>query len=122
MQTMVGYCSSCGAQIIDLTKQGKDRFLPNFTQHTIELSNGTLMAVGVCSDCKVKLVGGKNVQATADTIVGNHKIYWAVQDEGMRPKDFVTITATDPNTSYEKWYNKKILKAHADHVKKLKQK
>lgn len=115
MKTMVGYCSSCGVEIIDLEAK---KFLPNYANHIIELSNGTLMQVGVCVDCKLKLVSGNKVQKTADDILKNHKIYW--KDSKDKPKDNETLTVVDPNSDSYKFHQKKILKEHEEHLKKLK--
>ena len=111
METMTGYCSSCGAEVIDLVAK---KFLPNYTTHIVELSDGTIMKVGVCTACKLKLTSGKNVQKTADAILNNHKTYWS--DKKARPRNFKDLMITDPNTSFEK---NKIKKMKAEHKKKL---
>jgi len=119
MKTVVGYCTSCGVEIIDLSLK-KPKLLKNYAEHEIELSNETIMPVGVCADCKLKLISGNEVQKIADKILSNHKTYWSGKNGKERPKDWDKLTVTDPNTSYEKWYKKKILKNHSDKIERIK--
>ena len=120
MKTMVGYCSCCGIEIMDLSVKGKAKLLPNFCENELELSNGTIMPVGVCSSCKAKLVSGKATQKTADAILANHKTYWFGKKEKERPQNFENLTVVDPNTDFIKWKQKKILKDHEDNLNRIK--
>lgn len=117
---------------MDLTKRGRDKLLPNYADHIIELSNGTIMRVGVCSDCKLLLVSGDQVQVTADNILQNHIEYWdslneddsevavlqsdktpvkmgVSEDLGQKtiPNDYQDFTVVDPNTDEISFLNKK---------------
>lgn len=99
---MLGYCSSCGAKIIEAKKVGLRkaslRKLLNYKEHIVELSNGTIMRVAVCDKCKTELVAGKS-QEIADKIIDNHIKYWdkvAVKKE--IPNDYKTITVVNSNT------------------------
>ena len=120
MKTMVGYCSCCGIEIMDLSVKGRARLLPNFCENELELSDGTIMPVGVCTGCKAKLVSGSEVQKTADVILANHKIYWSGKEKKERPQDFENFTVIDPNSDFNKWKQKKILKDHEDHLNRIK--
>lgn len=104
MQKLTGYCSHCGTEIIDLTKRKRARMLPNYREHEIQLSDGSLMRVGVCDTCKAKLVAGPDVQKTADKIVANHKIYWDanIQDRPDHSKKYKNLTCIDPNSDINK--------------------
>lgn len=100
MEKMVGYCSSCGADIFTSTS-GKRRPLPTYREHTIGLTDGTLMKVGVCSECKLSLVSGANVLKTAKKIIANHKIYWRKSKD--KPAAFEDVDVDDPNTNYRRF-------------------
>lgn len=117
MKTMTGYCSACGAQIIDLSGV-RPRLLPNYREHIIELSNETMMRVGVCVTCKGKLVSGSKVKTTANAILANHRIYWGVQKR--RPKNFDKLTVSDPNTDEKKFNRARKERRHAEALKKSK--
>ena len=116
---MTGYCTACGVEIMDLSEKGKARLLESYASHIVELSDGTLMQVGVCADCKLKLVSGENVKKTADKILDNHKTYWSGQDDKKRPIDYDKMTVTDPNTSPEKHFKKKAIKEHEEKITRL---
>lgn len=103
---MLGFCSACGERIITLGK--KPRFLDNYREHFIELSNKTIMKVGVCADCRVSLVAG-DAKGKADLILANHKEYWANRTKKtkkttgrttkMIPRFFEDLTVENPNTT-----------------------
>lgn len=77
----------------------------NYRDHIIELSNGTLMRVGVCQNCKELLVAGKKVKATADNILKRHKDYWNTDEHA--PKGYKLFSITDPNTDEDKFMVKR---------------
>ena len=105
-ETLVGVCTACGTEIMDLTiKKKKQRRLENYREHIVELSNNTLMRVAICEKCKVKLVSGKDVQATADLILENHKFYWDLKKQKWHKE----LKIEDPNTSKEKYLSKKLI-------------
>jgi hypothetical protein len=85
---------------MDFTKKGRERLLSNFAEHFLELSNGTIMRVSVCSNCKLLLVAGTQVQKTADNILSKHKDYW--QTDENAPQGFADFTVVDPNASEDK--------------------
>lgn len=90
---------------MDLTKRGQSRLLSNYRDHIVELSNGTLMRVGVCQNCKELLVSGKIVKKTADNILKRHKDYWATDEHA--PRGFEDFEIIDPNTDEEKFAKKR---------------
>jgi hypothetical protein len=107
---MLGFCSSCGTKIIQLGK--KPKFLENYKEHFISLSNQTLMRIGVCDVCKVQLVAG-DAKGIAKKILDNHKEYWSnhkVKTEkkhiGDRPKFYNRLTIENPNTSPKDFFRK----------------
>jgi len=102
---MLGICSNCGTQIMDLNQRGQDRLLTNYRDHIVELSNGTLMRVGVCVNCKELLVAGKKVKETADKIMEKHKEYW--RNDEHAPRGFEDFSITDPNTDEDKFRKKR---------------
>ena len=102
---MLGKCSNCKTQIMDLELRGRKRLLDNYRDHIVELSNGTLMRVGVCVNCKALLVAGLKVKDTADNILKNHKDYW--EKDSHAPDGFKSLIITDSNTSEDKFMKKK---------------
>lgn len=75
---LLGHCTACGEEVIDLSKKDKRasaKFLLNYREHTIMLSNDTLMRVSVCVKCKAQLTSG-DATGTAKKIVENHIKYW----------------------------------------------
>lgn len=111
MKTMVGFCSSCGANIIDLTGE-KPKKLPNFREHLIQLSDWSLMRVGVCDICKEKLTNGKDRQKIADAVLNNHKTYW--KNTVNKPKGKDALTVLNPDTTDEDFKRERVLKMHRD--------
>lgn len=105
---MLGFCSNpdCNTQVMDLAKKGEGRFLTNYRDHWIELSNGTIMRVGVCVNCKAKLVSGSNVRKTAEKILQKHKAYWTT--DPYAPKDFQSMEIVSPNTSEKGFMEKRM--------------
>lgn len=118
MQTMIGWCSSCGVQVMDLTKKGAKRFLPNYREHYVELSDRTLMRVGVCEDCRSSLTSGPNVAKTADKILKNHKTYWKFN--GRRESAYKDLKIEDPNTDELKFRRNRQLRKHQEEEAKQK--
>ena len=105
---MLGYCSACGAKIIEITiEKGKKkaRFLDNYKEHIIELSNNTIMRVAVCDKCKVELVAGKS-KKTANKIVENHIAYWDNKPLNS-PMDYQKIICINSNTTEMDFLRKK---------------
>ena len=96
---MLGYCSACGEKIIEAKMQGKRkaslRKLPNYKEHIIELSNGTIMRIAICDKCKVELVAGKS-QKTAEKILDNHIAYWSTAKS--KPTDYKNLSVVNSNT------------------------
>lgn len=101
---MTGFCSHCGVEIMDLSKRKRARILPNYREHTIQVSSGSLLRVGVCDECKAKLVSGDVVKKTADKILANHKIYWNfnIKDRPEHSKKYKALTVSDPNSDITK--------------------
>lgn len=113
MKTMVGYCTSCGVQVMDLSPAARGkRALPNYCEHTIEMSDGSLLRVAVCDQCKPLLVSGDKVQETADRILKHHKIFWQGNKKDQfgdgRPDRFDKLTVSDPNSDIVKNRTKKM--------------
>jgi len=102
---MLGKCSNCKTQIMDLELRGRKRLLDNYRDHIVELSNGTLMRVGVCVNCKILLVAGAKVKETADNILKNHKDYW--ENDQYAPKGFKDFIIVDPNSTEDKFMKKR---------------
>ena len=111
MKTMIGYCSSCGDQVLDLSGP-RPVMLPNFREHTIMLSDWSMMRVGVCDVCKEKLISGQNIGKTADKILKNHKTYWRGKQSG--PIGFEDMTVADPDTDTTKYRRDRAMKIHKD--------
>lgn len=107
---MLGFCSSCGVKIISLGRTPK--FLENFKEHYISLSNGTLMKVGVCDVCRVELVSG-DAKKMAEKILENHKEYWKNRTKQVKfatrdiPKFFLKLEVKNPNTNPVDFIRKK---------------
>lgn len=112
MKTMVGYCTNCGIEVMDITRARGKKKLDNYREHTLEMSDGSLLTVAVCDECKSLLVSGKKVEETADRILKHHKIYWQENerdDHGDgRPNRFDKLTVSDPNSDIIKNRTKKI--------------
>jgi len=102
---MLGKCSNCKTQIMDLELRGQKRLLTNYRDHIVELSNGTLMRVGVCVNCKALLVAGLKVKETADNILKNHKAYW--DGDRYAPKGYKSLIIIDPNSTENKYMQKR---------------
>lgn len=105
---MLGFCSNCGQQIMDLTKKGQDRLLINYRDHMVELNNGTLMRIGVCQNCKELLVAGNDVMKVAKKILDNHKNFW--DNDEHAPVGYEKFDIADPNTDEEKFMAKRNIK------------
>lgn len=106
---MIGFCSSCGEVVIDLTKDGRKasaKFKENYKEHIIELSNKTIMRVGVCDKCKIELVSGKNPLKIAKKIIKNHIDYWTGHRKEA-PRSFEEIKVVHPNTNLRQFLRKK---------------
>lgn len=103
---MLGFCSSCGVKIISLGRTPK--FLENYKEHYISLSNGTLMKIGVCDMCRVELVSGDSMKM-AKKILKNHKEYWRNRTKKVKftngrilrdiPRFFEKLEVGHPNTN-----------------------
>lgn len=98
---MLGKCSACGLKIIDITvnrTKASLRKLPNYHEHTIELSNGTIMNVAVCDTCKIELVSGK-AKKKADEILDKHIQFWDARKKHKdTPRGYQTLKISNPNT------------------------
>jgi len=104
---MIGKCSNCDTQVMDLNRRGQDRFLSNYRDHIVELSNNTLMRVGVCQNCKALLEDEKTAQEVADNILKKHKDYW--NNDEYAPIGFEDFTIIDQNTNEDKFAKKREL-------------
>ena len=106
----MGCCTNCDVQIMDMTKRGQERFLPNYREHTIELSNLSLMRVAVCLDCKDTLTHETaQSKKIADTILDRHKVWWTnnLPKKDPRMPDFhMDLSVEDANSSEEKFFPK----------------
>lgn len=113
MKQMVGYCTNCGTQIIDITRPRGKKALPNYAEHTMELSDGSMLKVAICTTCKPLLISGSKVKETADRILRHHKIYWQqheIDEHGDgRPSRFDKLTVADPGTNMLKIRRKRLL-------------
>lgn len=105
-----GKCTNCDRQVLDLTKKGSKRFLPNYCEQEMELSNGTLMRVAVCSDCKATLVNESEEATTiANNILDRHKVWWSnnLRDNDPRmPAFHLELQVEDVNSNAEKFIEK----------------
>lgn len=113
-EKIIGNCSCClEVQILDSTKRGRAKFLPEYRDHYIELDNGQLMRVGVCTQCKSGLVQGKNVLKLAKKIWKNHQEFWDRNLPDFKERNpasqstFKDWKIADPNTSVEKHRKKR---------------
>lgn len=98
---MIGYCSACGASVIVFDKTKKKasaKFAPDFREHYIELSNKTLMRIGLCADCKVYMVSGADIDKKAKDIIKNHIAFWKENSKDA-PDNFSKLTVVNPNTN-----------------------
>ncbi len=135
---MIGKCTSCNKAIMTLkslkslkalkalkakevkeaNKNNKWLKLDIYREHTLELSNNTLMRVAVCIDCKVKLVSSNLVKNIGNTILKKHKEYWKNQKD--KPKGFEKFTVVDYNTNFSKFRQKQQIRKHEQHLERLK--
>ena len=117
-EKMIGRCSHCGMNIIELKAEKKKRITSDYVEHLLELSNKTLMRVAVCPNCKALLVSGDKVSETADKIMQNHIYYWDFHQK-QRPEDYKSLFVTDPNTSKSKYFRKREKDIQIEETKKL---
>lgn len=104
MKTMVGFCSSCGDDIL-VSVNGKLKKKNNFEEHTIMLSDWSLMRVAVCTDCKKLLKKQARKQEIADTILTNHETFWDKK---------TGLTAENADAEITEFKREKALKQHKD--------
>lgn len=90
---------------MDLSLRGPKRLLTNYRDHWVELSNGTIMRVGVCVNCKESLVSGEKVREVADGILKKHKEYWA--DDPRSPESLQNVSIVDANGNEKSFLEKK---------------
>lgn len=114
-ERMIGFCSACGAEVIDLKKDKRARFLPNYRDHLVELDNNSMMRVAVCEKCKIELASGKS-KKTADKILENHKTYW---NNHKAPQGFEKFKIVDSNTSKSKFFRKREKRQQEEELNKL---
>jgi len=117
-EKMIGRCSHCGVNIIELKQTKKKRITSDYCEHLLELSNKTLMRVAVCPNCKVLLVSGDKVLKTADKIIKNHIDYWN-HHQRQAPGDYKELYVVDPNTSKSKFFRKREKAIQEEEIKKL---
>lgn len=115
----IGYCTGCDKQIFERVGS---RLQPTdeYNEHEVELSNGTLMRVGVCGTCKPILLGNdENGRALAEYILERHKMLWEAQTEQelTRPNFHRDLAIEDHNSSPEKVRSKLIIRANAEKAK-----
>ena len=68
------FCSLCEkVRIIGFDENNKPFELPIYREHFIELSNGSLLKVGVDETCKISLVSGEKVRENAEKILEAYK-------------------------------------------------
>jgi len=104
---MLGKCSACGTQVIEIKKENgkvKAKYLSNYKEHIIELSNHSIMRVAVCDKCKVELVAGKSKEI-AVKIVDNHIDFWG-KNKKTAPKEFASLTCVNSNTTLQDFTRK----------------
>jgi hypothetical protein len=91
----------------------------------MELSDGSMLKVAVCTTCKPLLVSGSKVKETADRILRHHKIYWQqheTDDHGDgRPNKFDKLKVSDPGTNILKIRKKRIMELDDGRDEKIEQ-
>lgn len=115
----IGFCVGCDVQIFD--KEG-GRLKKNdlYSEHEVELSNGTLMPVGVCTGCKVVLsANSEDGRALAEIILERHKLLWdtLADSHAFKPTFHADLSVEDHNSSEEKIRSKMIVRANAEKAK-----
>jgi hypothetical protein len=99
----IGFCTNCDTQIFDPSQKGHVRFLPEYNEHVIELSNESLMRVGVCSKCKDTLVrGNQDAEDMASNILERHKLWWGNHlpaEDPRKPKFHHALAVVDTNSN-----------------------
>lgn len=112
----IGYCALCQeVKIMHFDEKNRLVLSPNYREHFLELSNGTLMRVCVDEECKTRLIGGSEVMKNANIILENHKAFWARESpESIDAQDLEVI---DPNTDEEKYRRKKALQTKEENDK-----
>lgn len=101
-------CYSCDKQIIKvLNKDGvkKIKIKENFREHTIELSNNTIMRVAVCKECKEILMteAGKE---KVDIILAKNKLHWS-KGRKINKGNFDKLTVINTNITKRKFLKRK---------------
>lgn len=103
----IGLCTACDTPILDLSKKGKARFLPNYREHEMELSNESLIRVVVCDECKDVLVSDTpEAMAMATGIIERHKVWWSEnlsEDDERMPKFHERLAVIDSNSNLLKF-------------------
>lgn len=103
------FCSLCEkVRIIGFDENNKPFELPIYREHFIELSNGSLLKVGVDETCKISLVSGKKVRENAEKILEGYKEHLR-EIAGYR-SDFESWNVTHPNTSKEDFHMARVRK------------
>ena len=85
--------------------------MTNYRDCTVELSDDTLMRIGVCQNCKALLDDEATAQATADHIMEKHIDFWA-KFGGARTDKFRDLKIVDINITEERFEEKR--KARTD--------
>lgn len=104
----IGACTSCDKQIFDASKPKGSRFTEEYREHTLGLSNETLMRVGVCASCK-EILDSDNTKAQelANQILERHKIWWRNNlPETKQPYFFKNIAVTNVTTDEDAFREK----------------
>jgi hypothetical protein len=114
-EIQVGCCSYCDVKIFDVKKRTQEkvvrmakRKLPEYREHTFELSNESLMRVGVCQKCKDVLVeGSSDAEVIAEAILNRHKEWWKKNEKKEHIPFYNSIFVVDVNSSEEKFSEKR---------------
>lgn len=101
-----GFCALCQeVRIMEAVEGGGVQTLPNYCEHFVELSNGSIMRIGICEDCRPRLISGKNVLQNAKKILDLHKEFWRSENPHG---NFDDLDIADPNTDEQKHLQKKL--------------
>lgn len=90
--------------IMEVAENGSTRPSAQYREHYIEITNGTLLRVGVCESCRPLLISGENVLENAKRILDAHKIFWASENP---IGDYDSLDVVDPNTDEKKFLEKR---------------
>lgn len=92
------FCSLCeNIRIIGYDEDNRPYELPNYREHFMELSNGSLLKVGLDENCHIGLISGNKVKQNAEKMLESYKA-WLRAIPGQ-PSDFEELEVVKPNTN-----------------------